>query len=349
MKSTKGAHPRLLMAMAWPECPEGALFGVPGVQNTDERAAVERIPNGEVRQARNAVAIKAHVQDGLKMIGGHRGRQPHVMATHVCLQRPSLDQAGAGKTMEKACVSTQLVRVLWRAAVREVRRGTDAQQPGAAEVAGVQSGVGGTAGANDGVEALFDDIDKTVAEVQVEFDGGKAACKRRKHGQHQSTYQRKADFQTTAGRGMGVGQLALRCGDLGHDATAAFKELLAFGSQADAAGIAVQEAGAQTLLQPGDGLACRRRGDATLSRCGREAACLGDQNEDAETGKAVHRWPLMTFESLKHGHMGGFFCNSVVDSINAVALGHAGASSTCLLLLLGRPDHHALEWCLQAV
>jgi len=84
---------------------------------------------------------------------------------------------------------------------------------------------------------------------------------------------------------VGIGQFAFCRGDLDHDPAAAFKELLAFGSQADAAGIAIQQAGAQALFQPGDGLACGRRGDATLSCCGREAACLGDQSEGLRPAK----------------------------------------------------------------
>lgn len=190
--------------------------------------------------------------------------------------------------MEKACVAAQLIRVPWRASVREVRRGTHAEQPGAAQVAAVQPGVGGTACPNDDVEAFLDDIDKTITEVQVQFYGRKAVRECGKQRQHQAAYKRKTCFQAPAGRGVGIGQLTLGGRDLDHDAAAAFKELLAFGSQADTAGIAIQQAGSQALLQSGNGLACRRRGDATLSCCGREAARLGDQNEETETGKAVH-------------------------------------------------------------
>lgn len=159
------------------------------------------------------------------------------------------------------------------------------------EVSGHETGILGLSRPDHDIEALLDDFDQPVGEVEVELHLGPGPHETRQHGHHQHSDQREADPELPLRRGAGLRQLCLGRLDLMQDAPAPGEQQFPFGRQGNRAGGSVQQPDRKPVLKPGNGLPDGGRGQAKfLRRCG-EASGLGREDEGMKRAQVFHLAP----------------------------------------------------------
>jgi hypothetical protein len=132
----------------------------------------------------------------------------------VDLEGPAARLAGVG-AQRQAGVAGELVRVARRARALQVGRGGHAQAAVVGQPRADQAGVGQVAHAHRAVEALVDDVDHAVAEVERQAQVGMLGQEARHQRRHVAAAEagRRRDAQMAAGLeparadgGLGVGQ-----------------------------------------------------------------------------------------------------------------------------------------------
>ncbi|CAD7489447.1 hypothetical protein KBAD11_02100 [Aeromonas dhakensis] len=197
--------------------------------------------------------------------------------------------AGQIRQREGSAVALQIV---WRGAKHRARAG---QWPG--DVAGIL----GLADPEDEVEAVADDVHQPIRQIQLDADLRVAL--------HEAAQQRRQPVAAEgngcidadpARRLAGIGQgVLLQLPVVLQQALAAGEVFLARLGQALATGVAIEQAGADSGLQPLDVLADHGRRHREALRHGGETARAGNLDEDLDGGQAVHS-KLLVYKARRH-------------------------------------------------
>ena len=134
------------------------------------------------------------------------------------------------------------------------------------------------------VDALLDQIDIAVVERHPQLDVGIARLERAKKRHHLQPAERHrhVDVQIAGRPQLRVLEHELGLLDLGQRLTAALEEGGAVLGEADAPRGAGEQPGADLILEPGDGVADARLGDAEIGRGAHEAQALRHLHEDRQ-------------------------------------------------------------------
>ena len=141
--------------------------------------------------------------------------------------------------------------------------------------------------ADGDVEAFVDDVDQTVAVVEIQFDLGILSHETGQRRGEKTAENRQADPQLAARRGPVTRQLTLHIADFLENPSAALQQHLAFRRQRDAPRASMEQAHTQVCLEAGNRLADGRRGQPEDAPSLREAARFRRVDEGGEGAKAV--------------------------------------------------------------
>ncbi|MCY1235861.1 hypothetical protein D9M72_484910 [compost metagenome] len=174
----------------------------------------------------------------------------------------------------------------------EILRSRDDPVPERPELAAHEARILDLACSDDGIEALFDDVDQPIREIEVEVDQ-RVAVHEIRYGRHQEhAGQGQADTKLAARCRVRPRQLRLGCLEFGLDAATSVEKEAPVLGQRHASRRPIEETHAHLVFEPRDGLADRRTRKAEPMAGGHEAACLCDLNENAERSELVHRLPI---------------------------------------------------------
>ncbi|MNK26940.1 hypothetical protein D3C87_452830 [compost metagenome] len=159
----------------------------------------------------------------------------------------------------------------------------------------------GGADPEDEVEAITNHVDQPITEIQLDADLRILRHEAAQQGGQPIAAEGDGGIDADLARrlaGVGLGILLQRPVVL-QQALATAEVLPARLGQALAAGVAVEQAGADPGLQPFDVLADHGRCHLEAVRHGTEAARAGDLDEDLDGGQTVHS-KLLVYKAERH-------------------------------------------------
>lgn len=182
------------------------------------------------------------------------------------------------------------IRAGGHALAREIARARHRDPRIEPELATAEGGVGQSAHAHGDVDAVLEQVEGVIVELQVEAHAGVA--------RHEGACQRQDDVAAQAGRAgdaQGAGDVLAQVRDqavggfeLALDDLAALVVQRPRLGQAHPAGVAVEQAHAESRLERGDVLGDGRLRELHVARRAREAAAFDEAGEELQAGQSVH-------------------------------------------------------------
>ena len=178
---------------------------------------------------------------------------------------------------------------LRRAKAGQVGGGGDGYPAQGRQGPGNQALVLDLAGAQQRIETLVDNIHQAVGHHCFDAQIGVAQGQLTNHGHHHLApeQRRGANFQQTGRCAAAIEHELFGFGQLGQQRCAAFIQHLAIRGQADAAGVALQQAYSQLGFQARDSAGQARLREPQVSSSAGETAGFGDAYQQAK-GVQVH-------------------------------------------------------------
>lgn len=256
-------------------------------QDAAQAAALQVFVQVPFRTDDDALAVEGPAEDDVAVVAGQRAMDLDRLVAAVLLEAP--DAPGVVVlAVHDAAVGGQVGQGVRRAVAFQVGRRGAQEAAVAQDAAGVEAGVGQVAEADGEVVTLLDQVDGAVGDVELDFDFGVAlgegGDQRGDHGAAEA--ERGVDPQQAARRLAAAGDQLVHGAQFCEQAGGVFDVELAFAGQADAAGVAVDQTYAQSLLDGGQAHGGGRRRDVEGAGGGGKAAVAGQEDEEFEFGGA---------------------------------------------------------------
>ncbi|KAG0751786.1 hypothetical protein G6F24_014032 [Rhizopus arrhizus] len=188
--------------------------------------------------------------------------------------------SGGRVTEAQRGMHAQLAHITGRAVRVQIAGGRTEDETKPAQPPRGQAGIGQRTAAYHCVEAFADHIADAVIEIQFQLHLRIALLETGQHRQQEAIADgRQPDAQQPTGRVLSLRQVRLCFGKLVQGTPAALQEQIALIGEVYAAGGAMEQARAQVLLEAGDALAHRRRGQAEDAGGTDDAARLRSRNQ----------------------------------------------------------------------
>ncbi len=252
-----------------------------GVEHRHERAAVERRADDEVRQQRDAEPRDRRIAHHFAVV---RDERPlHVERPHRAIDAEFPADPPLAP-VQHARVASEIGRRLRRAVPLQVRGARARDHPPCTQRTRDQRRILERADPQHEVEALADQVDAPVGQIEVQPHGrvrGQEFGDQRRHVRDPER-QRRADLQRTMQLGAAYRHRLLGVGDLREDALRAHVKLLPRFGHREIARIPVQQPHAERRLQRHRAPADELLGQHQLVGRRREAARIDGRDEDPQ-------------------------------------------------------------------
>jgi len=257
-----------------------------------QSAARHVVPHQPTRGQHDAGAVERRPLQDVLIVRAQARRDGHGDLAPVDKEPPAI---GVGEAaVDEAAVARQLGRNARQTMPPEIAgRGAD-DAAELADAAGDEARIDQPADAHGGVDALLHEIDEAVGELQVDGDlrvAGEETGQRRRQVAL-AEQNGPADDELARRRGLEAGQGGLRLLDVAEDALAAGIVGVAALGQRQPPGGAVEQAGAELLLERGELPAHRGERRAERASGGRQAAGLHHAGERRHGREPIHRRSL---------------------------------------------------------
>lgn len=262
---------------------------LPVGQHLDQPALAGAGAGVPFRAEQDAKAGDGPVEGDLAVVGADGAAHFDGFVAAAVAQVPGA-VGGVAFADDDAAVGLQLARGFRGAVAFQVgRRGVEAA-PVAAQLAGGDAGVGDFAEAHADVVAVFDQVDRPVAQLQLHFDLGVAGDEGGDGRADVLAAEAEAgiDPQQAARFGAAAGHRPFQCVEVGQDAPAFGQIKFAFVGDGHAPGAAVEQPDAEPAFEAGQAPGDGRRGDAQFAGGGDQTALLDQQGEKGEVGNSIH-------------------------------------------------------------